>query len=405
MATKAILKILSNEVGGKKVKQVKWSTRDEETVEVYTQIDGEMKQLLGKVTYKPDGTPDPTEDKFPTVDAGENQTVKEGVTVTLDGSAQDDGTITSSQWILPDGIVPTEENEKELIVKFKAPTIPIGQDYLLLSCTLAVEDDKGQPASKQCLITVVKDITQPPVPPIPPAGNSLYNSNTIGRWGENRIVTDFDPLFPQPFVNGKGFSLNASGTNAKAVIENGVLTLSANKGHKRIYIDSSNYNTFTTGEIRFNDLIVRNSTIQKQSRHNHGGELENKFGGFNHLIDLEGQKCGLKIELWHTGPTPNHIDGGNEVDLPFKIEVGQWVFFKVTDKINGRDVLSRTELSQDGQNWKLGKEFTYDLKDSKYDFIFNKPLYLQSSATWYRINPNQDGTKGISLRNIEDFQL
>ena len=54
--------------------------------------------------------------KPPTADAGPNQTVVEGATVQLDGSASDDsdGTIASFQWVLGGETVATGENAKLL---------------------------------------------------------------------------------------------------------------------------------------------------------------------------------------------------------------------------------------------------------------------------------------------------
>ena len=407
MAGKLILK--AKEADNRKKKQIyKLKTKDEETVEIYATINSEPERLIMEINVPVEDTePEPPTDKPPVVEAGDDVEVIQGTTVQLDGTAKDDGEITSISWEAPDGIELTDISEDETNAKFVAPMLLANESFRILQFMLHVEDDKGNHSMDSCLVTVVKEPNVPPVePPVPPSGDLLYDSNTTGKWkGHDRLITgsNHDPLFPRPFVNGKGGILAASGSNAKFDIKDGVATLSANKGHKRYYIDSSNFSTVTEYELRFNDAICRNHTMQKQSRHNHGGDRENKFGGLNHLTDFENQKCGLKIEVLHG---VEHIDAGDDKPLPFKISLGDWVHVRCTDQhLGNREILSRTEYSKDGQDWKLGIEETYRITGDEYAHIFDKDLYLKSSATWYRINPNSDGTKGISIRNIKDRQL
>ena len=358
--------------------------------------------------------PTPVPNKNPIVEAGDDVTVIQGATVTLDGKASDDGTITSAEWLEPDGILPTEVNEQELSEKVVMPMLDPDETFRILVFTLVVEDDKGARSEDKTTITVVRDVVKPPVPPIPPVGNELYNSNTIGRWLEQRSFTDFDPLFPKPFVGKSGIILAASGSG-KATVDKGIFTLQSGTAgkmtHRRWYLDVPNYSTYSIYGLMFLAENARNHTFQDQSRHNMGGEFWNKFGGFNHLVDLENQKCGLSIELWHDAP--KHIEGGKDVDLPKKLSVGQWLFCKHTDQIELKEtqdgleriVHSKSEYDYlDGNGYQLGTKFDYDLSAKDYDFIFNEPLYRQGSSIWFRNNP--DGvTQGFSVKDLQVFQL
>lgn len=239
---------------------------------------------------------------------------------------------------------------------------------------------------------------------VTPEVGLLYNCIKHGKWNQNRTITDYDLLFPKPFRGAGGIILAASGANKKLEIANGIAKFTAGKGHPRYYTDIPNYNTYTVYDLMFLSLVTRNHTHQKQSRHNMGGANENRFGGFNHLIDIEGQKCGLKIELWHEATGENHISGPT-ANLPHPIKTNQWVGIKNTDQIKGRNVLSKTELDyHTGAGWELGVQKTYDLSGAQYDFIFNEKLYRDVSSEWFRMNPNVDGG-GFSVKDYNIFQL
>src|SRR4030095_14053864 len=105
----------------------------------------------------------------PVANAGNNQTVSAGDTVTLDGSAStdSDGTITSYQWTQTSG-TPTVS----LSAPNAASTTFVAPQDIAANTTLAFEltvtDNSGQ--SSKAPVTVL--ITPPPQPPVANAGNN-----------------------------------------------------------------------------------------------------------------------------------------------------------------------------------------------------------------------------------------
>ena len=107
---------------------------------------------------------------MPTADAGGDQSVTEGDTVTLDGSASSDsdGTIVSYAWELvsPDvGLTITNSDKAQ--ASFTAPPVDSNTDYIL---RLTVTDNDGASDSNKATITVL-DSASEIVPPVADAGS------------------------------------------------------------------------------------------------------------------------------------------------------------------------------------------------------------------------------------------
>jgi hypothetical protein len=261
------------------------------------------------------------------------------------------------------------------------------------------------------LIQVHKFVPDVVIPPIPPVAGLLYDSNVHGLWanGKARTVTDYDKLLPKPFTNGKGMIIAASGNPWVEIDGKGVANLRAKKkGHGRFYVDSNNFNTQTTYGLRFEDEEVQNHTHQKQSRHQeedqNEADNENAFGGTNHEVDFEGQKAGLKIEWYHDESGGKHTNFSDK-PLPKEIAVGQWVQVRNTDLVD----LSKKAIHLVSEiNWLDGKGFIKvnetTMKDVPAFFIDEK--VQKKSYSWYRINNANDvETKGISIKDIQEYQL
>ncbi len=95
----------------------------------------------------------------PTANAGSDQTVDSGDTVTLDGSGSNDdgdldgdGSITAYRWTAPDGITLTGANTAS--PGFTAPTLVAGAKDWTITVTLRVTDNDGATATDTVVITV-----------------------------------------------------------------------------------------------------------------------------------------------------------------------------------------------------------------------------------------------------------
>lgn len=113
-----------------------------------------------------DGNPDCNEavNMPPTADAGPDQTVDEGRTVTLDGSNSwdVDGTVVSYTWTQVDGVTVTLSETRTAQPFFTAPDV--GPEGASLTFQLTVTDDGGLQSADTCIIDVV-DLSMEPVCP------------------------------------------------------------------------------------------------------------------------------------------------------------------------------------------------------------------------------------------------
>ena len=205
-------------------------------------------------------------------------------------------------------------------------------------------------------------------------GNVLYDSNIQGKWknGHARLVEDFDPDCPKPFVNAMGLEMHASGSPRLKIDGNGEATLEADKGHGRYYCDVINYKAFIEYELRFNDTNIENHTCQLQSRHQEGGVEDNRFGGLSFKIDRK--TVGLKIEKFH-----NEHETGPEKNLPKEIAVGQWVKVRNTPKVDNaaHKINQKIEIDyNDGAGFRevIANEFT-----NAADYYTDPTKFLQRS--------------------------
>jgi hypothetical protein len=89
------------------------------------------------------GTPEPLENQPPVADAGSNQTVSEGTTVTLDGSESDDfdGMIVSYRWAQTGGTLTTLSDSTDVTPTFVTP--PVNSAGATLEFQLTVMDNGG----------------------------------------------------------------------------------------------------------------------------------------------------------------------------------------------------------------------------------------------------------------------
>jgi uncharacterized repeat protein (TIGR03806 family) len=113
--------------------------------------------------------PPPPANQAPTADAGTDQSVDEGVTVSLSGTGTDsDGSIASYSWTQVSGTAATISGADTQNASFTAPMVAATENLVF---TLTVTDDDGATAADTVTITV-NDVSAPPPPPPPPVAKS-----------------------------------------------------------------------------------------------------------------------------------------------------------------------------------------------------------------------------------------
>ena len=100
------------------------------------------------------GTPAPLENQPPIADAGSNQTVDEGTTVTLDGTSSydPDGSIESYRWTQTGGPLVTFSDPTDIMPTFVTP--PVGVEGAVLEFQLTVTDNGGLENSSSMTVTI-----------------------------------------------------------------------------------------------------------------------------------------------------------------------------------------------------------------------------------------------------------
>ncbi len=121
-----------------------------------TDDDGESDGDTVQITVNDDGIP--AQNEAPTADAGADQSLKEGKTVTLDGngSTDSDGTIASYAWTQTDntGITVTLSNSSAANPTFAAPDVDAATT---LTFSLIVTDDDDVPSSSDAVSITVTE--------------------------------------------------------------------------------------------------------------------------------------------------------------------------------------------------------------------------------------------------------
>ncbi|MDG6098338.1 hypothetical protein EXU34_12850 [Alteromonas sp. ZYF713] len=105
-----------------------------------------------------DNTGGNTTNQPPQVDAGNDQTVQVGDTVTLTGSATDDGEIASYLWTQSSGPSVTLNNSNNPSTSFTAPSV---SENTTLSFTLTVTDDEDSSSNDNVTVTVQAPASNP----------------------------------------------------------------------------------------------------------------------------------------------------------------------------------------------------------------------------------------------------
>jgi len=161
-----------------------------------------LNSLTGQPTTTPTFTPNETayvklsvaaqSNQIPASNAGSDQSVNEGATVSLDGSASSDpdGDILTYKWTAPAGIILSSETSSK--PSFTAPQVSADTQYTF---SLVVNDGKADSPADEVVITVLQ-VNQVNKVPVANAGpnQSVNEGATITLDGSASSDPDGDPL-------------------------------------------------------------------------------------------------------------------------------------------------------------------------------------------------------------------
>jgi Leucine-rich repeat (LRR) protein len=159
-----------------------------------------------------------TQNLPPVANAGANQTVASGSSVTLSGSATDlDGTIASYDWLQTAGPAVTLAAPKAATTTFVAPVVAVDTVFTF---QLSVLDDKGASASNTTNVTVK---AKPNLPPVANAGNAqtVTAGSTVALSGSGTDVDGSIASYKWLQTAGTALTLatpNAAGTTFVAPV-------------------------------------------------------------------------------------------------------------------------------------------------------------------------------------------
>ena len=126
----------------------------------------------------------------PTADAGADQTVNEGVTVTLNGSnsTDPDGSITSYLWSQTAGMPITLSDATSATPSFTAPDVDA--DGETLTFLLTVTDNGGLQATDTCIVNVSWVYEPPTLNSVSISGASSVNENSASNYTATATFSD-----------------------------------------------------------------------------------------------------------------------------------------------------------------------------------------------------------------------
>jgi hypothetical protein len=223
-----------------------------------------------------------------------------------------------------------------------------------------------------------------------PDDKVLYDSNKDGHWdnGEKRIVKDSEGNIK---ANGKGLYMAASGKPQLEIQGNGEAWLVTKPGYGRFYVAACNYNARLEFEFNIMAGSVDNLSTKCRSRHQMGGNCEQKFGGLGTHVSLD--EVGFKAEKCHNIQDQKDAQ---DVKLKKKLELNKWYKskYEYKDAADGKSIEYARWLDYgDGNGWVKVLEGAHK---HPLPFYMKKSLYEEQSEFWMRLN----GSGKVAIKNM-----
>ena len=221
-----------------------------------------------------------------------------------------------------------------------------------------------------------------------PDDKILWDSNRDGHWdnGKERIVKGSEGNIK---ADGKGIFTAASGKPEVHIDGKGMGVLVTKPGYGRFYICACNYNSLLEMEFNIMDSSVDNLSLKTRSRHQSGGDCQQRFGGFGNAISLT--EVDQKTESCH-----NFHENSNSQKLSKKLEVGKW--YKARYQCKDADDRKSVNFTcwidyNDDKGW---IEVMKSSHKSPKSYYLDKAKFMEESWCWLRLN----GSGSIGFKNI-----
>jgi hypothetical protein len=145
-------------------------------------------------------------------------------------------------------------------------------------------------------------------------------------------------------------------------------------------------------ELRFDTSSIDTTSWKLRSRHQMGGDCQNRFGGFGGSMSRSSVE--VQIEECH-----NVHESGISKPLPKPVATGQWigVRFSVYNTADNNSVFQQVEIDyKDGAGF---KPYVTATKTNPPAYYMDKETFDEESEFWLRIN-NESSTGSVSFRNV-----
>jgi calcineurin-like phosphoesterase family protein len=222
-----------------------------------------------------------------------------------------------------------------------------------------------------------------------PGGNSLYDSNTDGKWnnGQKRTVTEGDGN-QEP--DGKGLHTAASGNPTLTIDGDGIAHLESSRWG-RIYIYAKNYNFKLEGFFMFetDHGEADNISIKLRSRHgnnNHPQGGSNQFGGIGFAFHPSGE-VEIAAEITHGGSS---FDFGN-LQGP-KLGLNEWHKYTISGFDEGGGITAKVAIDD--------KDIGSKKWSNPHATAIDKAAFAADSYFWIRLNCHDGKRAKAAIKNL-----